>query len=202
MLKCLKNADWKKTGIFAAGVAFGTAGIKALSSNDAKKFYTNVTAAVLRAKECVMQTVTKVQENAGDIYEEAKQINEERAAKEAVYDDEDLKEVEDEVEAEAEETEAETEETAAEETTEDAIPEDGMSEARQALKERLQKYVDEKEYCQSDVPSGMVIASFGTSKAFFRQYMKSCYGIDFRPWRKELRIREASRFLPNIPNIV
>ena len=114
MLKCLKNADWKKTGIFAAGVAFGTAGIKALSSNDAKKFYTNVTAAVLRAKECVMQTVTKVQENAGDIYEEAKQINEERAAKEAVYD-----EVEDEVEAEAEEAEAETEETAAEETTEE-----------------------------------------------------------------------------------
>lgn len=119
MLKCLKNADWKKTGIFAAGVAFGTAGIKALSSNDAKKFYTNVTAAVLRAKECVMQTVTKVQENVGDIYEEAKQINEERAAKEAVYDDEDLKEVEDEVEAEAEEAEAETEETAAEETTEE-----------------------------------------------------------------------------------
>ena len=118
MLKCLKNADWKKTGIFAAGVAFGTAGIKALSSNDAKKLYTNVTAAVLRAKECVMQTVTKVQENAGDIYEEAKQINEERAAKEAVYDDEDLKEVEDEVEAEAEAAvpvwaaEAETEETA------------------------------------------------------------------------------------------
>ena len=61
MLKCLKNADWKKTGIFAAGVAFGTAGIKALSSNDAKKFYTNVTAAVLRAKECVMQTVRKMQ---------------------------------------------------------------------------------------------------------------------------------------------
>ena len=83
MLKCLKNADWKKTGIFAAGVAFGTAGIKALSSNDAKKFYTNVTAAVLRAKECVMQTVTKVQENAGDIYEEAKQINEDRAAQAA-----------------------------------------------------------------------------------------------------------------------
>ena len=27
MLNCLKNIDWKKTGIFAAGVAFGTAGI-------------------------------------------------------------------------------------------------------------------------------------------------------------------------------
>ena len=96
MLKCLKNADWKKTGIFAAGVAFGTAGIKALSSNDAKKFYTNVTAAVLRAKECVMQTVTKVQENAGDIYEEAKQINEaeETAAEEAEFADESTEETE------------------------------------------------------------------------------------------------------------
>ena len=115
----LRDLDYKKGGIFAAGVLFGTAGIKALSSKDAKNVYTKVTAAVLRAKECVMQTVTKVQENAGDIYEEAKQINEERAAKEAVYDDEDLKEVEDEVEAEAEEAEAETEETAAEETTEE-----------------------------------------------------------------------------------
>ena len=96
MLKCLKNADWKKTGIFAAGVAFGTAGIKALSSNDAKKLYTNVTAAVLRAKECVMQTVTKVQENAGDIYEEAKQINEaeETAAEEAEFADESTEETE------------------------------------------------------------------------------------------------------------
>ena len=79
MLDCLKAINWKKTGVFAAGV-FGTAGIKVLSSKDAKKVYTNCTAAVLRAKECVMNTVTTVQENAGDIYEEAKNINEERAA--------------------------------------------------------------------------------------------------------------------------
>lgn len=81
--------DSKKTGLFAAGVLFGTAGIKVLSSKDAKKVYTNVTAAVLRAKECVMKTVTTVQENAGDIYAEAKQINEDRAAAEeaAVVED-------------------------------------------------------------------------------------------------------------------
>lgn len=113
------------------------------------------------------------------------------------------------VSAETVSTETNMKEETAEETTEDATPEDAipedeivedeMSEARQALKERLQKYVDEKEYCQSDVPSGMVIASFGTSKAFFRQYMKSCYGIDFRPWRKELRIREASRLFAEHP---
>lgn len=89
MLKCLKCMDWKKTGIFAAGVAFGTAGIKLLSSKDAKKVYTNCTAAALRAKECVMKTVTAVQENAEDIYADAKAINEERAEKEkeAQYED-------------------------------------------------------------------------------------------------------------------
>ena len=37
MLDCLKGINFKKTGIFAAGVLFGTAGIKLLSSKDAKK---------------------------------------------------------------------------------------------------------------------------------------------------------------------
>ena len=82
MFKCLKCIDAKKTGIFAAGVLFGTAGIKLLSSKDAKKFYTNCTAAVLRAKASVMKTATTIQENAEDIYEEAKAINEEREAEE------------------------------------------------------------------------------------------------------------------------
>ena len=87
MLNMIKGFGWKKTGIFAAGVAFGTAGIKVLSSKDAKKVYANCTAAVLRAKDCVMKTVTTIQENVGDIYEEAKQINEERAAAEETVED-------------------------------------------------------------------------------------------------------------------
>lgn len=77
----------KKTGFFAAGVLFGTAGLKILSSKDAKKLYTNCTAAVLRAKECVMKTSTAIQENAEDIYAEAQQINEERSANEAVIEE-------------------------------------------------------------------------------------------------------------------
>lgn len=79
--------DVKKTGIFAAGVLFGTAGIKLLTSKDAKKVYTHCTAAVLRAKECVMKSVTSLQENAEDIYAEAQAINEERLAAEAEYAD-------------------------------------------------------------------------------------------------------------------
>ena len=60
LTKVLSAVKSKKTGFFAAGVLFGTAGIKALSSKDAKKLYTNCTAAVLRAKECVMDTVATV----------------------------------------------------------------------------------------------------------------------------------------------
>ena len=83
----MASFKWDKTGLFAAGVLFGTAGIKLLSSKDAKKVYTNCTAAVLRAKKVVMDTVTTIQENAEDIYADAKQINEDRAvAEEAVED--------------------------------------------------------------------------------------------------------------------
>ncbi len=98
MMKCLKKINWKKTGIFAAGVAFGTAGIKVLSSDDAKKVYTNCTAAVLRAKECVMKTVSNVQENAGDILADAKAINEERAeaAEAAEFEDAEFEDAEEE----------------------------------------------------------------------------------------------------------
>ena len=73
--------DWKKIALFAGGTLFGTAGVKILSGDDAKKVYTQCTAAVLRAKDCVMKTVTTVQENAEDILAEAKSINEEREAK-------------------------------------------------------------------------------------------------------------------------
>ena len=73
----------KKIGLFAAGVLFGTAGIKLLGSKDAKKVYAHTTAAALRAKEGVMKTVTAVREGAEDVYADAKTINERRAEAEA-----------------------------------------------------------------------------------------------------------------------
>ena len=73
----------KKIGLFAAGVLFGTAGIKLLGSKDAKKVYAHTTAAALRAKEGVMKTVTAVREGAEDVYADAKAINEGRAEAEA-----------------------------------------------------------------------------------------------------------------------
>ena len=62
----------KHIGLFAAGVLFGTAGIKILSSREAKQVYTHTTAAVLRAKDCVMKAVTTARENADDILADAK----------------------------------------------------------------------------------------------------------------------------------
>ena len=69
------------------GVLFGSAGFKLLSSKDAKKAYTHMTAAALRVQESVMETVTSVQENAADILASAKEINEQRN-KEEVFEDE------------------------------------------------------------------------------------------------------------------
>lgn len=75
--------NWGKLGLFACGALFGSEGIKLLSSKDAKKVYTHCTAAVLRCKEKIVDQATILQENCTDIYEDAKKINEERAAKEA-----------------------------------------------------------------------------------------------------------------------
>ena len=71
-----------KLACFAGGVLFGSFGIKLLSSKDAKKAYVHVTAAGLRMKDSV-GTVTTVQENAADILASAKELNEDRTAKEA-----------------------------------------------------------------------------------------------------------------------
>ena len=69
----------KGAALFVGGVLFGSAGFKILSSKDAKKAYTHMTAAALRVQESVMETVTSVQENAADILASAKEINEQRA---------------------------------------------------------------------------------------------------------------------------
>ena len=42
---------WGKIGLFVGGVLFGTAGVKILTSREAKKVYAYTTAAALRAKD-------------------------------------------------------------------------------------------------------------------------------------------------------
>ena len=97
----MDSSKLKNLALFAGGVLFGTAGVKILSSKDVKKVYVEGTAAVLRARDCVMKTAETVQENAEDILAEAKQINERRAAEEAASVQEDT--VEDHADPETEE---------------------------------------------------------------------------------------------------
>lgn len=68
---------------FAGGALFGSVGLKLLTSRDAKKVYTHLAAAGLRAQKSVMETVTTVQEEAADILAAAKDINTGREAREA-----------------------------------------------------------------------------------------------------------------------
>lgn len=81
---------FKGVGLFALGTLFGLEGIKLLSSKDAKKVYAHCTAGVLRAKDSVVTQVTTLQENCSDIYEEAKEINENRKKKteEVIFEEE------------------------------------------------------------------------------------------------------------------
>ena len=70
--------DCKHLAVFAGGVLFGSAGLKLLTSQDAKKAYIHVAAAALRIKDFVMETVTTVEENAADIVASAIDLNVQR----------------------------------------------------------------------------------------------------------------------------
>lgn len=48
---------YNKLALFVGGTLFGSVGIKLLSSKDAKKAYVHATAAGLRMKDYVMETV-------------------------------------------------------------------------------------------------------------------------------------------------
>lgn len=73
-----KKKVLKELACTAGGFLIGTAGIAILASKDAKKLYTHVTAAALRGKDKIMETGAKIKANAGDVYEDASVINNER----------------------------------------------------------------------------------------------------------------------------
>ena len=85
--------SWSTIGKVACGFALGTAGVKALSSKDAKKCYTHITAAVYRCKDACLETYTNIKENCQDISADAKEINEKRYAEERAKEIEDAKAV-------------------------------------------------------------------------------------------------------------
>ena len=65
------------------GFLAGTAGVHILTTKEAKKIYTHITAAAMRGVDDVNRTVTRVKENCEDIAVDARAFNDEKAAKEA-----------------------------------------------------------------------------------------------------------------------
>ena len=69
----------KNICLLAGGFLIGTAGVSILGSKEARKVYAHTTAAVLRAKDCVMTKADEIREGCGDILAEARDINEKKA---------------------------------------------------------------------------------------------------------------------------
>lgn len=75
-----------KGTMFLAGTLFGSLGFKVLKSKEAKNICANALAFSLRAKDSLMESVTRVQENVEDIIAQAKDINEKRLLQEVSCD--------------------------------------------------------------------------------------------------------------------
>ena len=74
-------------GLFIGGVLFGSVGVKALKSKEAKKTYSKVISYGLDAKDCIMETADSVKEGWDDVYADAKDMKSQRdAEKEEEYE--------------------------------------------------------------------------------------------------------------------
>jgi len=71
--------SWLKARLVGYGVLLGTAGVKVLKSDDAKKVYTYLTAATLRGVDDLTDLYARCKEECEDILADAKEENERRA---------------------------------------------------------------------------------------------------------------------------
>ena len=67
-------------GWFLGGTLFGSVGLKALGSKDAKKVYSKVISYGLDAKDSIMETADGLKEGWDDVYAEAKELKADRDA--------------------------------------------------------------------------------------------------------------------------
>ena len=75
--------SWAKAKLITYGFLLGTAGVKILTSPEAKKVYTGVTSLGFRCADDLMKTVQTVRENCEDIVADAKAILESAKEKNA-----------------------------------------------------------------------------------------------------------------------
>ncbi len=76
MKKFLMNSTVKKSALFVGGVIVGGVSNKVAACPCVKKVAVHTTALVLKAKDDVLDLVSKVQANVEDVIAEAKEVNE------------------------------------------------------------------------------------------------------------------------------
>ena len=84
---------WNKWSWLGCGFLLGSAGLRMLKSDDAKKVYTHVTAAAMRCRDDALEQYHLLQENAADIVADAEEINRVRAEEKEAQRIEDAKAV-------------------------------------------------------------------------------------------------------------
>lgn len=67
------------------------------------------------------------------------------------------------------------------------------------FEEKLQKWIDQKEFVKNDVVSEALAESMDLSIAFFRSYFRNTGKTDFRQWRMKLRIEYACQIMKEHP---
>ena len=75
--------EWKKIGIFVAGMLFSTKGVELLKSDEARDIYVKTTAAGIRSRDEILTEVTAIREECEDIYADALDYNRKREIKKA-----------------------------------------------------------------------------------------------------------------------
>lgn len=72
----------------------------------------------------------------------------------------------------------------------------GVNEADFRMLERaLEKWVEEKHFCEYDKSRDEVAKELGTTREKLHMYFTTRKGMDFKTWRAELRVEEAKRLL-------
>ena len=69
------------------------------------------------------------------------------------------------------------------------------------LRESLKTWVNAKRYRERDVPFSDILEELDTDIVTMRAFMKREYGMDFRPWRNRLRLKDACEIFREHPEM-
>ena len=71
----------------------------------------------------------------------------------------------------------------------------------EALRHEISAWTENKLYLRKDIPYSTIIQELNTDIPTLRWFMKKEFGMDFRSWRNQLRLKEACNILEKHPEM-